>query len=76
MSELTEISRAENHYPYNINLSSMSGFKAVQVTDSTAFEQLSLLSHMSSIDESIERCKEKCQAKMERARILASKSMD
>ena len=76
MSELTEISRPETHYPYSTSIASMSGFKNVKITDCTSFEQLSLITHISSVEETVERCEERCQAKIERAKCLTSKSFN
>lgn len=76
MTELTEISRAETQYPYNTNLTSMSGYKSIHVTDTTAFEQLTLLHRRSSIEETIEKCDAKCEAKLCRTRYLTTKTFN
>ena len=39
MTELTEVSRTDSIYPYNANLTSLSGYRNVKVHEKVSFEQ-------------------------------------
>ena len=75
MSELTEISNADLQYPYNAHIPSLSGVRNIKFNENDSFEQLSILTSHSSLEETVERCVEKCKAKLERAKSLTSKKL-
>ena len=75
MKELTEVSNVETLYPYSTSLTSMGGFKNLNVSDNTSFEQMCISAHGMSLEESHKLCLEKCQAKLTRQHSLTTKKL-